>query len=121
MNTAEKGRQGEDRAVSFLEREGYRIVKRNFRAYGAEIDIVAVKDNTTVFAEVKYWNVLGFDQMERTLDSRKRAGIVRASKGFLLRYPLFAGNSIRYDLVYLSDSGKDPEHVMNAFTETECS
>ena len=118
MNSVEKGRKGEDKAASFLEGEGYRIVRRNFRAYGSEIDIVAVKDSTTVFAEVKYWNALGFDQMERALDGKKRAGIVRASKAFLLRYPVFSSNSIRYDLIYLCDSGENPKHVMNAFTET---
>ncbi|MBN1685959.1 MAG: YraN family protein [Spirochaetales bacterium] len=121
MNTVDKGKRGENIAAAFLESSGYKVVKRNFRAYGGEIDIVAVKEKTTVFAEVKCWSKFDFGQIERVLDRRKRSRIVRASKGFLLQYPVFSNNSIRYDLLYLSDSGKDPEHVMNAFTETDCS
>jgi len=114
-----KGRKGEEIAASFLESKGYKIVKRNFRAYGAEIDLVAVTDDTTVFAEVKYWDAYGFDELERTLDRKKRAKIVRASKGFLERFPVFSNNRIRFDLLYLSSSGKGLEHVIGAFTETE--
>ena len=81
--STKKGRKGEEIAASFLESKGYKIVKRNFRAYGAEIDLVAVRDDTTVFAEVKFWDVYGFNELERTLDRKKRARIIRASKGFL--------------------------------------
>ena len=117
--STKKGRKGEEIAASFLESKGYKIVKRNFRAYGAEIDLVAVRDDTTVFAEVKFWDVYGFNELERTLDRKKRARIIRASKGFLERFPVFARNRIRFDLLYLSNSSKGLEHVIGAFTETE--
>ena len=121
MDTTGKGRKGETIAASYLENDGYKVIKRNFRAYGGEIDIVAVKDDITAFVEVKYWDVFGFREMERTLDYRKKARILRASKGFLDRYPVFSRNSVRFDLLYLSDSGKQVEHVTDAFTETDYS
>ena len=121
MNTAAKGREGEDIAAAYLERNGYKIVKRNYRVYGAEIDLVAVKDETTVFAEVKYWNKYKFQEMERILNRNKRRRIVRASKGFLNRYPIFAENRIRFDLLYLNGSGVNVKHVEDIFTEIELS
>ena len=36
-----------------LRRSGYRILARNFRARGAEIDLVAMDGETLVFVEVK--------------------------------------------------------------------
>ena len=34
------GRQGEERAVRFLQQLGYQILQRNFRGGGGELDIV---------------------------------------------------------------------------------
>ena len=44
---------GEARAAAYLARRGYRIVARNVRAGGVEIDIVARRGRLVVFAEVK--------------------------------------------------------------------
>jgi putative endonuclease len=47
------GNKGEDLAVSFLKKNGYRIVARNFKARYGEIDIICIKDNILIFVEVK--------------------------------------------------------------------
>ena len=41
MDKDELGRQGEALAAAFLTERGYRVLARNFRVQGAEIDIVA--------------------------------------------------------------------------------
>ena len=48
------GRQGEERAVRFLQQLGYQILQRNFRGGGGELDIVCRKDGIIYFVEVKY-------------------------------------------------------------------
>lgn len=55
------GKAGEDFAVKLLLKEGYKILERNFRSHFGEVDIVALKDNTLIFAEVKtrYSNKFG--------------------------------------------------------------
>lgn len=45
--------RGEDIATDFLKKKGYKILERNFRKGYGEIDIIAVKDKTLVFIEVK--------------------------------------------------------------------
>ena len=47
------GREGEQAAVSYLEGCGFRILDRNWRTVGGEIDIVAVERHTFVVCEVK--------------------------------------------------------------------
>ena len=47
------GAQGEDIAIDYLRRKGYVILDRNWRSGHREIDIVARKDDTVVFVEVK--------------------------------------------------------------------
>lgn len=49
----EKGRCGEELAAAFLKRQGYRIIKRNFKSRFAEIDIIAQKGRKLCFIEVK--------------------------------------------------------------------
>ena len=48
------GRWGEDRAARHLNRRGWKILRRNFRAPGGgEVDLVCRDHDTLVFAEVK--------------------------------------------------------------------
>lgn len=53
MTNTQTGRYGEDLACQFLKKQGYRILDRNYRIRGGEIDIVARDGDTLVFVEVK--------------------------------------------------------------------
>jgi len=53
VNRAARGRAAEDAAVALLERNGYRIVARNVRLPGGEIDVIARDGSIVVFVEVK--------------------------------------------------------------------
>ena len=54
MNNISIGRNGEEIAVKYLEKQGYKILETNrrFSRY-CEIDIIALDKNTLVFVEVK--------------------------------------------------------------------
>ena len=67
------GDEGEARAARFLEKRGYRIVARNVRAGGVEIDIVARRGGLVVFAEVKTRRSRAAGAPEEAVDARKRA------------------------------------------------
>lgn len=47
------GNHGENIACQYLKSRGYRILERNYRIRGGEIDIVAMDGETLVFIEVK--------------------------------------------------------------------
>jgi putative endonuclease len=47
------GRRGEQLAARHLERHGWRIVERNFRTREGEIDLIAARQGTLAFCEVK--------------------------------------------------------------------
>lgn len=47
------GKAGEDAAATYLEQNGYTIRDRNWRKNHLELDIVAVKDEVLIVAEVK--------------------------------------------------------------------
>ncbi len=53
MSTLPIGKHGEDLACKYLEQNGYKILERNYRIRGGEIDIVAKDGEYLVFVEVK--------------------------------------------------------------------
>ena len=48
------GNQAENAAAAFLQEKGYKIVDRNWRTRLCEIDVIAKKNHTIFFIEVKY-------------------------------------------------------------------
>ncbi len=54
MTNFSVGREAEAQAAEFLKRHGYKILAQNWRTRYCEIDIIAVKDRTAYFIEVKY-------------------------------------------------------------------
>lgn len=53
MNHRSIGNRGEDLACEFLSKQGYKILERNYRIRGGEIDIVAREGEWLIFVEVK--------------------------------------------------------------------
>lgn len=81
------GKLGEDRAIIFLKSNGFSIIYRNFRAYGAEIDVIAEKDKTIYFIEVKTRSNLSKGQPHEAVNSSKLFRLRKAAQFFLLQNP----------------------------------
>ena len=120
MNKTEKrarGDLGERAAVRYLRFRFYRILDRNFRAGGAEIDVIAKKGKTLVFVEVKTRRLEpdSADRLTRpaaAVTRDKQEHIVRAAKIRLARHPS-PDCSVRFDVieVYL-DPREDRDKVI---------
>ena len=54
MKSTETGKRAEVAAKVYLEMRGYKIIEQNWRRPSCEIDIIARKDSTIYFVEVKY-------------------------------------------------------------------
>jgi len=79
----ELGAEGERRAAAHLIRRGYRIVARNVRAGGIEMDLIARRGSLVVFVEVKTRRSHAFGRPEDAVDSRKRARLIRGAAAWL--------------------------------------
>ena len=110
------GRRGERAAEKYLRRNGYRIVKRNFRAAGAEIDLVAMDGDVLVFVEVKTRRGLDAGAPHEAVDERKQKQIRRAAELFAMRYREDE-IEMRFDIVAVDASGErlEIELLRNAF------
>jgi putative endonuclease len=77
------GAEGEDRAAAHLEAAGWRILARNVRAGGVELDLVAERAGTVAFVEVKTRRARAHGLPEEAVDARKRARLVRGAGAWL--------------------------------------
>lgn len=81
------GAQGEALAARYLRRHGYRILERNIRLAGCELDIVAREGDTIAFVEVKTRRVDNEIPPEASIGYTKRRHIVRAARQYIATHP----------------------------------
>lgn len=80
-----KGAAAEALAARYLEAQGLRIVARNFRCRGGEIDLVAAEGDTLVFVEVRLRGNDRFGGAAASIDARKQARLQLAARAYLAR------------------------------------
>ncbi len=112
-----RGVRGEDLAVDFLQKKGYRVLERNFRYGKGEIDIIAMNGDVLVFVEVKTRATARFGAPEEAITLRKQRQIRTTAEGYLAARNL-ADQLCRCDVVAIREEGNaEPliNHIENAF------
>ena len=110
MNKTQQGAYGEDLACDFLMKHGYKILERNFRIRGGEIDIVAIDKDTLVYVEVKTRSSNYFGRPEESVTPRKIKFLERAAKFYRNnRKYLKLPNLERIDVITVDSSSAVPQ------------
>ncbi|MCR4580457.1 MAG: YraN family protein [Treponema sp.] len=118
MNTRSLGNEGENRACLYLEEKGYKIIDRNWRTQRGEIDIIAYKENTIVFVEVKTLPNGTLDMIQKELNHQKQQRILKTSKCYLLNHRQYNDSYVRFDVIVIDMPGlEEVYHIENAFSE----
>lgn len=110
----------EERAALWLRESGLRLLARNYRCRGGEIDIVALDGECLVFLEVRRRSNPRFAGAAASVDRRKQQRILRAAQLFLQRHPQWSALPCRFDVVAFEppQSAPDsaPRWIRAAFT-----
>jgi putative endonuclease len=117
-DTRALGRRGEDLAVEYLARAGFRILARNVHLRYAELDVVALERGALVFVEVRARSGARFGSGAESVDLRKQRRIAAAAGELLARGGLPRAARIRFDVIAVDTSREPPElqHFRDAFT-----
>ena len=107
MNTKAIGELGENIAVEYLEKKGYKILERNFvirfsgAPQSAEIDIVAKKEDTISFIEVKTVVAKGESgwSPEEKVNFQKQRKIMRAAEIWLSKHKISFETPMQLDII----------------------
>ena len=78
-----KGQLGEDAAVKYLLKKGFKIAERNYRTPTGEVDIVAMDGETLVFIEVKARKGEQFGSPAQSVNIQKQKRIIKAALYYL--------------------------------------
>ena len=110
------GAAGEACAELHLRRCGYRILARNPRCGGVEIDLVAARGGLVVFVEVKTRRSRRAGLPEEAVDARKQARLVAGAAAWLREHPGVASR-IRFDVICCeaAPDGFRVRHLEGAF------
>jgi len=82
-----KGTEAERQAVTWLKRQGYRVIATNVTNAGGEIDVVATDGDTLCFVEIKARSSGRFGPAVLAVDREKRRRLARAASAYLARKP----------------------------------
>lgn len=113
------GDRGEDIAVRFLKKKGYKIIERNYRTPIGEIDVIAGDKKTLVFVEVKTRLCDSFGYPEEAVDYRKKKKIEKVALYYLSKIKQEVPS--RFDVISIRltpDNKEEIEHFTNAFELT---
>lgn len=113
----EVGKTGEGLAVDFLKSRRYRIIERNFRCRGGEVDIIARSGETIVFVEVKTRSSEAFGTPAQSVTLFKQRQIARAAQVWLAANRL-QDQPARFDVVAILLGGAEQpriDHLIDAF------
>ncbi len=118
-NNISTGNRGEEIAANFLIARGYRIIERNFRCKGGEVDIITRDpiDKSLIFVEVKTRRSLSYGVPQLAVTPFKQRQISKAALTWLSKNRLHDTNA-RFDVIAIllhTDGRHQIEHIQNAF------
>ncbi|TVQ30068.1 MAG: YraN family protein [Wenzhouxiangella sp.] len=123
MNTLRQqlGNAGEREAETFLIKRQFKLVERNYRCRGGEIDLVMTDPNPTdaeevlVFVEVRLRGRGAQVSALDSIDAGKRSRLIMAARHFLMSKPEWQEHPCRFDVIAMDTSNDRLIWVPNAF------
>ena len=116
LNNRASGAWGEELALRYLTRRGYKLVERNYRTRYGELDLILSHEDTLVFVEVKMRRGVGFGDPLEAVTPRKQAAIRALAERYLSeKEPDF--DAVRFDVVgiLVGDGTRRIVHIEDAF------
>jgi putative endonuclease len=112
---SELGKQGEEIAVSYLLKQGYIILDKNWRAGRNEIDIVAKDKDFVVIVEVKARSSGSVAEPEEAVTREKQQALIRAANSYIFRKNI--NLEARFDIISIIHNKNETRinHIKDAF------
>jgi putative endonuclease len=116
MQEKELGKKGEEVALRFLKKKGYKIIQQNYVCEMGEMDIIAREKDTLVFVEVKTRTSMAFGPPQLAVNSTKQMQLSKVALYFLKEKRL-EDIKARFDVVAIlvRPKGEEIELIKDAF------
>ena len=116
MEKKELGKKGEELALRFLKKRGYRIIENNYVCNMGEMDIIAKEKDTLAFIEVKTRTSTTFGPPQLAVNPTKQMQLSKVALYFLKEKGIEEMKA-RFDVVaiLLGPKGEEIELIRDAF------
>lgn len=94
------GKRGEQLAAEWLVGKGYAILHRNWRSGRQEVDLIARKESTLHFIEIKCRRSNAFGPPEESVSRAKLRNMMRAALAWRIRFP--GPGRVQYDVLSIT-------------------
>ena len=111
ISPAERGRWAELAAAWWLRARGYRVLARNLRVGGREVDVLARRGDLLVVCEVKARRHHGRGSPLEAVNDAKQRRLLEAGELLLTRHPEV--RELRFDVITVD--GLRLRHIPDAF------
>lgn len=117
----QSGRLAEDAAALLLTHHSARIVEKNYRARGGEIDLIALDGETLCFIEVRYRRSAAYGGAIASISLQKRRRIAQTALAYLAQTAQLSDRPCRFDVAILQGdlAAQRITWLKNAFEITE--
>ena len=95
------GQNAENLALTYLQQQNLRLVKRNFHSRFGEIDLIMEDSDSLVFVEVKHRQA-GLNHAIESINYSKQQKLIKTAQYYLLKYNLDA--ACRFDAVVFDNN-----------------
>ena len=114
----EFGQKGEDIAIEYLKKKGYKILERNWVSGKHEIDIIAKESKYIIVVEVKARHSNFAGEPETAVTHEKQRSLIQAANTYVRKMNL--AEEVRFDIIsILIVKGKEQiNHIEDAFYPT---
>ena len=111
------GVKGEDLAVQYLKKKGFKVIERNYHCPWGEIDLIAREGDTLVFVEIKSRISSAFGLPQDAVDRFKQRKMIEVARTYLAEHHLSEEIPARFDVVaiHLTPAGPQIELIKDAF------
>ena len=114
LKSQKLGASGEARVATMLEKQKFTVVAKNYRQRFGEIDIIAKRDDLTVFVEVKTRKRQYFS-LSQVIVPSKQTKILATAKHYMANNDV-SGSICRFDVALVTED--QINYIPNAFNES---
>ncbi|MEM7402256.1 MAG: YraN family protein [Pseudomonadota bacterium] len=111
--TKTRGNIAEDQACEFLQKQGLKLIEKNYTCRTGEIDLIMQDKQALVFVEVRYRAKNEYGSALDSVDQHKIKKLISAANHYITNQ--YIDQPMRFDVIGFDASNK-PNWVKNAFS-----
>ena len=108
MDRVKIGSDAEHQAEQFLEKQGLKLIARNYRSRLGEIDLIMQNNSTLVFVEVRKRTHHKYGGAAASVDFRKQRKLIQTARFWLANNYRYQSHSCRFDVIAIESNGEIP-------------